>query len=67
MKRLFSTVAIATFLYIVGISQGLDLPYTTPEEAGFNRDSIENLLNEVNDIARKDLKAIMVINPAVIR
>ncbi len=46
---------------INGKAQSPSLPSTTLEEAGFNRDSIETLINLINETPHKDFRGLVVI------
>ncbi|WP_338794175.1 serine hydrolase [Bernardetia sp. MNP-M8] len=43
------------------IQQDIKLPSISLEEAGFNRDSIESLLNDINNTEYKDFRGLVVI------
>lgn len=61
MKNPLATIVFATLFMTACLGQRTELPSVSLEDAGFNRDSIDNLLNEMNDLARKDFRGIVVI------
>ena len=42
-------------------STSTELPFASLEEAGFNRDSIENLIDRINKTPHKDFRGLVVI------
>ncbi len=67
--RLFFTLLGLFFFYSSGYTQPTDklkksipgLPIATLEESGFNKDSIRNLLKQINDTPPNDFRGLVVI------
>lgn len=61
MKALFSLCSLIFIFSINGSAQPPNLPAATLEEAGFNRDSIETLIDLIYETPHKDFRGLVVI------
>lgn len=69
MKAFFEFVCFFCFFCVIAQGQtpenvnpqNKDLPVASLEEAGFNRDSIENLIDQIQGSSRKDFRGLVVI------
>ena len=69
MKTFLLLLSVCCLTYTIGLGQTSDaqnstneeLSFVSLEDAGFNRIEIDNLLTDVYDMARKDLRGIVVI------
>lgn len=61
MKSYLTLIVLNTFLCCSCLGQNLETSSISLEEAGFHRDSIENLINDIYNTPHKDFRAMLVI------
>lgn len=61
MKNFIFSLALLLFLFHSSNGQAPNFPTATLEEAGFNRDSIETLINLIHETPNKDFRGLVVI------
>lgn len=61
MRTLIFLIPLFFLSSIIGKAQSPNLPSATLEEAGFNRDSIETLINLIDETPHKDFRGLVVI------
>lgn len=61
MKHLLTSISLTFLLTTSSFAQSDNLPLGSLEDAGFNQDSIDQLFDELDELARKDFRGVLVI------